>query len=284
MKLSFSALVLLLVVPALAGPLEAREGEVSEDREHCGLKDARGKKGQCGGSVAQQCWSSGAQCDYDGSSCTNGAETVKGICEFYLFVRRKKYDTPVFQSRHPGLNEYISGAVKAVGEELVQGTVSKVVVVIKDKDNEPLERFIFALESMIEVEAFNKDTSVENAMRPAALSQYFRSFLVKLNMIEAQLGQMYLGDDVSFAIVLELKDDRAPSAAIEKGDPPPWLPADGQHTTAGASDDAQLHIVRAVNTGIINVSGRCLQSTLVVSPEGRPPSSPAAKRCHITAT
>lgn len=36
-----------------------------------------------------------------------------------LFVRRKKYDTPVFQSRHPALNEYISGAVKAVGEELV---------------------------------------------------------------------------------------------------------------------------------------------------------------------
>lgn len=36
-----------------------------------------------------------------------------------LFVRRKKYDTPVFQSRHPSLNEYISGAVKAIGEELV---------------------------------------------------------------------------------------------------------------------------------------------------------------------
>jgi hypothetical protein len=36
-----------------------------------------------------------------------------------LFVRRKKYDTPVFQSRHPALNEYISGAVKAIGEELV---------------------------------------------------------------------------------------------------------------------------------------------------------------------
>ena len=37
-----------------------------------------------------------------------------------IFVRRKKYDTPVFQSRHPSLNEYISGAVKAIGEELVR--------------------------------------------------------------------------------------------------------------------------------------------------------------------
>ncbi|TRM65882.1 DNA-binding protein [Schizophyllum amplum] len=198
-------------------------------------------------------------------------QTVKGICDFLevaihsilyvrqiypadLFVRRKKYDTPVFQSRHPGLNEYISGAVKAVGEELVQGTVSKVVVVVKDKDEVALERFVFALESMIQVEVFNKDTSVVNAMTPAALSQYFRSFLVKLSMIEAQLGQMYLGDDVTFAIVLELKDDQAPTASTVKGDPPPWLPADGQHTTAGASEEAQVHVVRAVNTGVINLS------------------------------
>lgn len=36
-----------------------------------------------------------------------------------LFVRRKKYDLPVFQSRHPALNEYISGAVKAIADELV---------------------------------------------------------------------------------------------------------------------------------------------------------------------
>lgn len=36
-----------------------------------------------------------------------------------LFVRRKKYDMPVFQSRHPALNEYISGAVKAIADELV---------------------------------------------------------------------------------------------------------------------------------------------------------------------
>jgi mitotic spindle assembly checkpoint protein MAD2B len=39
-----------------------------------------------------------------------------------------------------------------------QGTVDKVVVVIKDNEQVPLERFIFSLESMIEVEAFNKDT------------------------------------------------------------------------------------------------------------------------------
>jgi mitotic spindle assembly checkpoint protein MAD2B len=70
-------------------------------------------------------------------------------------------------------------------------------------------------------------------MSGGSLGQYFRSFLVKLNMVESQLGQMDFGgeqlttnqqelpsivptDDVSFAIVLELKDGVAPSARDDK--------------------------------------------------------------------
>ena len=93
-----------------------------------------------------------------------------------LFIRRKKYDTPVFQSRHPALNKYISGAVKAIGEELAlvsvshisvvsrassdlagQGHVDKAIVVIKNKDEEPLERFVFALRGMVEVQGYDRD-------------------------------------------------------------------------------------------------------------------------------
>ena len=44
---------------------------------------------------------------------------VRQIYPADLFVRRKKYETPVWQSRHPALNEYISGAIKAVADELV---------------------------------------------------------------------------------------------------------------------------------------------------------------------
>lgn len=36
-------------------------------------------------------------------------------------------------------------------------------------------------------------------------------------------------------------------------DPPPWIPAVTQHTTSGASEEAELHMIRAVDTGIINV-------------------------------
>jgi len=190
------------------------------------------------------------------SSVEVAIHTILYVRQIYpadLFIRRKKYDTPVFQSRHPALNEYISGAVKAIGEELVLGNVDKVVVVIKDKKQVALERFMFSIQNMIQVEPFNKDTSVEDAMSSTLLGQYFRSFLVKLSMIESQVGQMYLGDDVSFAIVLELKDDISPSVTHNK-DPPPWIPADAQHTTTGASEKAELHMIRAVNTGIINLS------------------------------
>ena len=65
--------------------------------------------------------------------------------------------------------------MKAVGDELVhvglnilllcqylieefQGKVDKVVIVIKDKQEVSLERFIISTESMIQVEGFNKDT------------------------------------------------------------------------------------------------------------------------------
>ncbi|KAG2756406.1 DNA-binding protein [Suillus brevipes Sb2] len=199
-------------------------------------------------------------------------QAVKGITEFIevaihtilyvrqiypadLFVRRKKYDTPVFQSRHPALNEYISGTVKAVSDELVLGNVDKVVVVIEDRNRVALERFIFPVQNMIEVESYNKDTSVQDAMSSAKLGQYFRSFLIKLNMIESQLGVLELppGDEASFAVVLELKENTVPSASKDD-EPPPWVPADRQHTTSGVSEEAQLHVLRAVDTGIINIS------------------------------
>lgn len=37
-------------------------------------------------------------------------------------------------------------------------------------------------------------------------------------------------------------------------DPPPWIPATTQHTTSGASEKAELHMVRAVDTGVVNLS------------------------------
>lgn len=56
---------------------------------------------------------------------------VRQIYPADLFVRRKKYETPVYQSRHPGLNEYIAGAVKAIGDELVLVSTSNLFFIFQ---------------------------------------------------------------------------------------------------------------------------------------------------------
>ena len=39
-----------------------------------------------------------------------------------------------------------------------QGNVDKVVVLVKNKEDIALERFVFAVQNMIQVESYNKDT------------------------------------------------------------------------------------------------------------------------------
>jgi mitotic spindle assembly checkpoint protein MAD2B len=41
--------------------------------------------------------------------------------------------------------------------------------------------------------------------------------------------------------------------ATMQQDPPPWIPANTEHTTIGSSEHSEVHLVRAVDTGIINV-------------------------------
>ncbi|KAF9518528.1 hypothetical protein BS47DRAFT_260829 [Hydnum rufescens UP504] len=169
-----------------------------------------------------------------------------------LFVRRKKYDAPVYQSRHPALNEYIAGAIKAAGEELL-GVVDKMVVVIKDQLDRPLERFVFSFQHVVNVGPEDIDKALENAFTAETLSQYFRAFLIKLSVMDSQLGEFSETDNLSFAIVLECKDGFAPSTTFDD-EPIPWVPASKQHVSNEQTPSAQLHIVKVVETGVINMA------------------------------
>ncbi|KAG8906748.1 hypothetical protein FRB99_006239 [Tulasnella sp. 403] len=198
-------------------------------------------------------------------------ETVIALCEFFevafhtiiclrhvyppqVFARRKKYDAPVFQSRSPSLNEYISSSIKAIGKELVVGNVKSVVVVIKDRRDIALERFVFSVQTIVDVDAEHRDTPIPDAMTRASLEQHFRSFLVRLGTAEAQMSENVETDELSFALVLEMKEEAVPSEVPNEQDPVPWLPAVAQHTTAGTSEESEVYMVRAVETGVINFS------------------------------
>ena len=80
-------------------------------------------------------------------------------------------------------------------------------------------------------------------------------------------------DDLSFAVVIECREGLIPSASqpeVRKiyglrarrlritnqdlqSEPAPWAPASKSHTTSSVSEKAQLHAVKAVETGVINV-------------------------------
>jgi len=178
---------------------------------------------------------------------------VRQVYPIDLFVRRRKYDAPVYQSRHPALNEYISGAVKAVGEELLLGVVDKIAVVIKDKRETPLERFIFSVHNVIYVDNTDVDKPVVNALNSDSLNLYFRSFLVKLGVLESQLGPLDHHGEISFAIIIECKPGTIPTSSTSD-EPVPWMPALKPHVSKGITPESELMPIRAVETGVINLS------------------------------
>lgn len=170
-------------------------------------------------------------------------------------MRRRKYDAPVFQSRSPSLNEYLASCIKSIGQELLVGNVRSVVLVIKDKSDVALERFVFSVNVMIGIDQQHQDTPIPDAMTRDNLQQFFRSFLVKLGSTEAQmLGNDDDQEELRFSVVLEMKEGTVPTATPNEQDPVPWVPAVLQHTTAGASGEGDVYMVRAVETGIINFS------------------------------
>ncbi|KAF8711799.1 HORMA domain, partial [Rhizoctonia solani] len=177
---------------------------------------------------------------------------IRGVYPPDLFVRRRKWDAPVYQSRHPALNEYIAGAVAAVRDELLLGTVDKMVMVIKSGQDIALERYIFSLQTVVqpgpsEMSRWNKDMS----SKFVAVSRVAPAFSFVSGKVNPgfPFSLTLIAEDMSFGIFLELQDGVSPSACTGS-DPPPWIAAYPQHTSAGTSDDAELRVIRALETGL----------------------------------
>lgn len=54
----------------------------------------------------------------------------RGVYPSAVFERRRKYDVPVFMSRHPDLNLYIHEVLQAAGGMLMEGSVDKIVLTL----------------------------------------------------------------------------------------------------------------------------------------------------------
>ncbi|KAL9936058.1 hypothetical protein V8E36_004900 [Tilletia maclaganii] len=163
---------------------------------------------------------------------------VRNVYPPEVFQRRKKYNTPVYQVRHPGLANYVGLIIKSIKVELLKATIERVVLVITDTaDSTPLERFVFHLDYMIDVPPTrDRDLIIEQAPTLHMLELFLRSFMLKLMLVEASLAPLPHPENTTFAVLLEFKDGHRPRSD-DKNEPEegPWVPAD-HHSSSASSN------------------------------------------------
>jgi mitotic spindle assembly checkpoint protein MAD2B len=169
------------------------------------------------------------------------------------FLSARKYNFAVRQNRHPKACEWINDAVAAVETELLKGTVARVAIVIYDKANKPLERFMFDVSRFPIVPASEIDTPLEAADEEGGRSsvlpivdteEQFRATMSKLSGCGATLKA--LPKRCTYTMAIELKDDGEPPI----GHPQPWMPVQPnvQNAEPGKSSNTTVP-VRAVAAG-----------------------------------
>lgn len=119
----------------------------------------------------------------------------RGIYPEGVFERRKKYNVPVQMCLHPDVVDYITKVVDGVKVMVESGEVNLVTVVIVDKQETPLERFVFELD---------RPTAGKDDKYLFRLEESLRAFLLKLNLADALLKP--LPSDCSWAIQIHTKE------------------------------------------------------------------------------
>jgi mitotic spindle assembly checkpoint protein MAD2B len=148
------------------------------------------------------------------------------------FISTRKYNFPVRQNRHPKVCQWIIDAVTAVEAQMLKGAVSRVAVVIFSPDAEPLERFMFDVESFPDVpvseiltpfeesehEAESDDAKGKGKERSRGnlvdIEEQFRATVRKLAYCGSKLGP--LPEGCTFTVVVELKDKADPPIGVSK--------------------------------------------------------------------
>lgn len=172
---------------------------------------------------------------------------MRSVYPYDVFTRRKKYSHPCYQSRHPGLNEYISRVLTALRSEVEQSTVSKVILVIRPNvvvdpnagvtgsgssagisssegdSADAYERFVFSLDYILPsslIDPRDRDLAISSNVTSNELELIFRGFMQKLMVVDGILydmpsapatkgneGDASSATELTFAVVLEMADE-----------------------------------------------------------------------------
>ncbi|KDE07819.1 hypothetical protein MVLG_01914 [Microbotryum lychnidis-dioicae p1A1 Lamole] len=177
-----------------------------------------------------------------------------------IFKQHHKYNIPVWQSRSPLVNEYVSKMCRCVGEELDKRSLRKIILVIKDDGpaETPFERFVFDVEWLIHDDMLGKDARdfipAAGGITRTEMDETLRGFIVRVEAAKNYLPK--LPKNVTFSVVLEMRDDVEPqSLQAKRGiEPSEWYRAEARHS----AEEAQGLVSRLVphqttNLGMVQV-------------------------------
>jgi mitotic spindle assembly checkpoint protein MAD2B len=171
----------------------------------------------------------------------------RGIYPQTSFLSAKRYNFAVRQNRHPKVCEWINDAIVSVDSELLKGAVDRVAVVIYNKQNKPLERFMFDVSRFPAVSASDVNVALEAAdgsvLPIVDLEEQLRATMSRLSNCSSTLTPLPKG--CTFTIAIELKGEgNAPLSH-----PQPWMPAQAGRNGPGARQAHLTTPVRAVSAG-----------------------------------
>ena len=128
------------------------------------------------------------------------------------------YDTPVYESRHPGLSEYIYSVVRAIGRELEESTVRQVILAIyhEDAPDEALEEFVFVLTFLLsDADKRDRNLVIRGNISRATAELVARQFLLQILTCESRLEPMASDRPRTFRILLDVAEGCARSGGID---------------------------------------------------------------------
>lgn len=211
-----------------------------------------------------------------------------------MFARRQRYRVPVWASRHPGLNAYIDDVIAAAKTQIQKNIVRSIHMVISSVTTERvLERYRFDVDFILaNVALRDRDFSIPGNMTMETMELQLRAFMMKLISLDGALYDFEDVEDLTWSLVLDMKEGCEPQSSDSKGNEPsqgPWVPyreGDGGKMTVGKQsgdgssdgerpnylranpawpkssngsdgtdqlDDAQIVPIKSLDTGVINL-------------------------------
>jgi mitotic spindle assembly checkpoint protein MAD2B len=185
------------------------------------------------------------------------------------FAKSRFHNTPVYQSRHPLVCEWITDAITAVREELLNGSVAKIGIVVFSYGSQGestgsakiMERYMFDVSGFPVVAKSDRNMEIEwedgtpplddlddngvmkrQKTKPlddhvdVNVSEQYRAALIALTTRSSSLAP--LPPHCSFNVSMELKDEGDIDPPI--GHPQPWIPVQPSLQKTGRGKQAVM--------------------------------------------